>query len=138
MDSSNFRPIVSISAVEAYESANTNVIAVTQTGARFYLSTSSLTNVQPNQRPYTLALQHVRLPPGYSANVTIRPRMVHTSHYRDRNLILISTVDDKDILWCMSSDLFPFNNALTEAYTTIPLDGPALAFAEVISKFIAK
>lgn len=57
--------------------------------------------------------------------------MVHMSHYRDRNLILISTVDDKDVLWCMSSDLFPFSNTLTEAYTTVPLDGPTLAFAEV-------
>lgn len=85
----------------------------------------------PNQRPYTLALQHVRLPPGYSANVTIRPRLAHISHYRDRNLILVSTVDEKDVLWCMSSDLFPFSSSLTEAYTTIPLDGPALAFAEV-------
>lgn len=131
MDSSNFRPIVSITAVEANESANTNLVAVTQTGVRFYLSTSSLSNIQPNQRPYTLVLQHVRLPPGYSANVAVRPRMVHISHYRDRSLTLVSTVDDKDVLWCMSSDLFPFSNSLTEAYTTITMDGPALAFAEV-------
>lgn len=122
--------------MEAKESSNINLVAVTQTGVRFYLSTSSLGNVQPNQRPYTLALQHVRLPPGYSANVTVRPRFVHMSDYRDRNLILISTVDDKDVLWCISSDLFPFNNSLTEAYTTIPMDGPTLAFAEVRDIFL--
>lgn len=106
-------------------------MAVTQTGVRFYLSTASLCNFQPNQRPYTLALQHVRLPPGYSANVTVRPRMVHMSQYRDRNLVVISTVDEKDVLWCLSSDLFPFSNVLMEAYTTLPLDGPVLAFTEV-------
>lgn len=123
--------MVSISSVEASESPNINLIAVTQTGVRFYLSTSSLSNFQPNQRPYTLALQHVRLPPGYSANITLRPRMVHMSHYRDRNLVLISTLEDKDLLWCLSSDLFPFSSSLTEAYTTIALDGAVLAFAEV-------
>lgn len=131
LDSQNFRPIVSISAIEAHESAHINLVAVTQTGVRFYLSTSSLTNMQPNQRPYTLTLLHVRLPPGYSANVTVRPRMVHMTQYRDQNLILLSTVDEKDVLWCMSSDLFPFSNTLMEAYTTVSLDGPALAVAEV-------
>lgn len=133
LDSSNFKPVTSISSVDASESANINLVATTQTGARFYLSTSSASNLQPNQRPYTLVLQHVRLPPGYSANITVRPRMVHMSHYRDRNLILISTVEDKDLLWCLSSDLFPFNSNLTEAYTTVALDGPVLAFTEVHS-----
>lgn len=53
------------------------------------------------------------------------------SKYGDRNLMLVSTVDDRDVLWCLSSDLFPFAAGLTEAYTTVPLDGPAMAFAEV-------
>ncbi|XP_030758957.1 nuclear pore complex protein Nup154 [Sitophilus oryzae] len=131
LDSQNFRPIISISPIESYESANLNLVAVTQTGVRFYLSVVGLSNQQPNQRPYTLTLAHVRLPPGYSANVTVRPRSVHMSHYRDRNLILISNVKDKDVLWCLSSDLFPFSQSLMEAYTTVNLDGPALALAEV-------
>lgn len=74
---------------------------------------------------------HVRLPPGYSANITVRPRLVHIANYRDRNLVLISTVNEKDVLWCMSSDLFPLTQSLMEAYTAISLDGPALAIAEV-------
>lgn len=131
MDSQNFRPIVSISAVEAYESGNINLVAVAQTGVRFYMSVVSLSNQQPNQRPYTLTLLHVRLPPGYSANVTVRPRAVHMSHYRDRNLVLISKVNEKDVLWCISSDLFPFSQSLMEAYNTIGLDGPAISIAEV-------
>ncbi|KAJ8983036.1 hypothetical protein NQ317_014334 [Molorchus minor] len=108
LDSQNFRPIISISAVEAYESGNINLV-----GCR--------------KQEYA----HVRLPPGYSANVTVRPRAVHISNYRDRNLVLISTVNEKDVLWCISSDLFPFSPTLMEAYNTISLDGPALAIAEV-------
>ncbi|CAH0559339.1 unnamed protein product [Brassicogethes aeneus] len=131
LDSQNFRPIVSISAVEACDSANVNLVAVSQTGVRFYMSVVSLSNQLPNQRPYTLALLHVRLPPGYSANIAVRPRCVHMSHYRDRNCVLVSTVKDKDVLWCISSDLFPFNSTLMEAYTTVNLDGPVLAIAEV-------
>ncbi|ENN82825.1 hypothetical protein YQE_00808, partial [Dendroctonus ponderosae] len=123
LDSQNFRPVISISPVESYESGNLNLVAITQTGVRFYLSVVGLSNQQPNQRPYTLTLVHVRLPPGYSANVTVRPR--------NRNLVLISNVKDKDVLWCMSSDLFPFSSSLMEAYNTISLDGPALALAEV-------
>ncbi|KAJ8921993.1 hypothetical protein NQ315_008631 [Exocentrus adspersus] len=131
LDSQNFRPIVSISAVEAYESGNVNLVAVSQTGVRFYMSVVGLSYLQPNQRPYTLTLLHVRLPPGYSANITVRPRAVHLSHYRDRNLVVISTVNEKDVLWCMSSDLFPFSQTLMEAYNTVNLDGTAIAVAEV-------
>nr|XP_023029758.1 nuclear pore complex protein Nup155 [Leptinotarsa decemlineata] len=131
LDSQNFRPIISISAIESFESANLNLVAVSQTGIRFYMSVVSLSNFLPNQRPYTLTLVHVRMPPGYSANVTVRPRAVHVSQYRDRNSLLISTVNEKDVLWCISSDLFPFSQTLMEAYTTVNLDGPALAVAEV-------
>lgn len=46
--------------------------------------------------------------------------------------MLISTVNEKDVLWCISSDLFPFSQTLMEAYNTVGLDGPALAIAEVI------
>lgn len=138
MDSQNFRPIVSISAVEASDSIYINLVAVTQTGVRFYLTTVSLSNLLPNQRPYTLTLVHVRLPPGYSANMTTRPRMVHMANYSEQNLIMLSTVNDKESLWCISSDLFPFNNMLVEAYTSITLDGPALALDEVCTNFFFK
>ncbi|XP_044758799.1 nuclear pore complex protein Nup155 [Coccinella septempunctata] len=131
LDSQSFRPIVFISAVESAESPFTNLVAVTQTGIRLYLSTSSLSNTQPNQRPYTLCLQHVRLPPGYSANITVRPRMVHTGSYRDRNCVLVSTVNEIDVLWCISADMFPFSHSLMEAYTTLNLGASAIAVSEV-------
>lgn len=76
---------------------------------------------------------HVRLPPGYSAITTARPRMVHMANYRDSNLMLLSTVNDKDILWCINSDVFPLQSIYMETYTTVTLDGPAWAMAEVFS-----
>lgn len=133
LDSQNFKPIIGITAVEISESHLVNAVAVSQTGVRFYLSTTSLSNTNPNQRPYTLTLAHVRLPPGYSATMTTQPRNVRMSDYRDRNLILLTSVQDRDILWCLSSDLYPFGSILMEAYTTLPLDGPALAIAEVMT-----
>lgn len=132
MDSQNFKPIVSISAVECTESQVINLVAVSQTGVRFYLSTASLSNSNPNQRPYTLTLAHVRLPPGFSAAMTTQPRNVRMSNYRDRNLLLLTSIQERDVIWCLSSDLFPFTSVLMEAYTTLSLDGPALALAEVI------
>lgn len=44
---------------------------------------------------------------------------------------MLSTVNEKDVLWCITSDLFPFSPILNETYTTFPLDSPALAMAEV-------
>lgn len=114
------------------ESSQVYLVAVTQTGIRFYLTGASIANAQPIIRPYTLTLLHARLPPGYSASLITRPRNVHTAHYRNKNLVLVSNVNDKDLLWCISSDLFPFTSVLMEAHTTIALDGPALAMAEVL------
>ncbi|KAB0800462.1 hypothetical protein PPYR_06202 [Photinus pyralis] len=136
LDSQNFHPVVSISAVEATESAFINLVAVSQSGVRFYLSVVGFSNMQPNQRPYTLTLRHIRLPPGYSATMTSRPRMAHHSLYRDNTLMLLSTVNDKDIVWCVSSDMFPFSTMFMEAYTTVPLDGPAWAMAEIQSPVV--
>ncbi|GJQ73093.1 Nup154 [Trypoxylus dichotomus] len=131
LDSQNFRPIVSISAVELSESSQVYLVATTQTGIRFYLTGVGISNTQPGIRPYTLTLLHVRLPPGYSATLITRPRNVHMAHYRNKNLILVSNINDKDLLWCISSDLFPFSSVLMEAHTSVALDGPALAMAEV-------
>lgn len=59
------------------------------------------------------------------------------SNYKDRNLILISSLKDKNILWCLNSDMFPFSSTLMESYTTINLDGPVLAFAEVVVYYLS-
>lgn len=131
MESTNFKPIVSISAVGIQESSQINLVAISETGVRFYLSTASLSNTQLNSRPYALTLAHIRLAPGYSATMTIQPRMVHLANYKDRNLVMVTTVNESDVLWCLNSDLFPFTNSLMEFYNKIPLDGPVFAIAEV-------
>ncbi|KAF5276078.1 hypothetical protein FQA39_LY00874 [Lamprigera yunnana] len=131
LDSQTFRPIISISAVESVESGYINLVAVSETGVRFYLSVVGFSNMLANQRPYTLTLRHTRLPPGYSATMTARPKMVHHANYRDSNLMFISTSNEKDIVWCISSDMFPLNSMFMETYTTISLDWPAWAMEEV-------
>lgn len=133
LDSVNFRPIINISAIESSDSLHINLVAVTQTGVRLYLTTVGLQNFTPNQRPFSLQLVHVRLPPGFSANIpTVKPKMVHMANYREGCLVLIASPGpDFDQLWCLSSDPFPFSPSLMEAHTLIQLDGPAWAMAEV-------
>jgi nuclear pore complex protein Nup155 len=81
LDGSNFRPLVSVCAIEADESPHLNLVAVTQTGVRLYFTTGSVTNV--SVRPYTLQLMHVRLPPGFAANApSSRPTRVRMAHYK--------------------------------------------------------
>lgn len=88
LDSNNFRPLVSISAINESESMHLNLVAVAATGTRFYLSCTSVSN--PMGRPQCLQLIHVRLPPGYAANAPVmRPRKVQMSHYRKGKLVLI-------------------------------------------------
>lgn len=38
---------------------------------------------------------------------------------------------ERNILWCLSSDPFPFHPHLVEAQSIMPLDGPAWALAEI-------
>lgn len=131
LDGSNFRPIVSVCAIEASESLHLNLVAVTQTGVRLYFTTGSITNV--TMRPYTLQLMHVRLPPGYAANApSHRPSRVHMAHYKRGNLLLVTSPgNERDVLWCLSSDPYPFHSYLVEVQTIVPLDGVVWAMAEV-------
>lgn len=41
LETSNFKPVVAISAVDESESEHLNLVAVTQTGARLYFSAGS-------------------------------------------------------------------------------------------------
>lgn len=91
LDSNNFRPLVSISAITESESVHLNVVVVAATGTRFYFSCTSVTN--PTSRPQGLQLIHVRLPPGYAANATVmRPRKVQMAHYRKGIVIELSII----------------------------------------------
>ncbi|XP_012260855.2 nuclear pore complex protein Nup155 [Athalia rosae] len=129
LDSNNFRPLVSISAIAESESIHLNLVAVAATGTRFYLSCSSITN--PSSRPHCLQLIHVRLPPGYAANAPVsRPRKVQMAHYRKGTLLLICG-GDTETAWCLSNDAYPFTNYLAETQSILPLDSPAWAMAEI-------
>jgi len=48
------------------------------------------------------------------------------------NLLLVTAPgSDRDILWCLSSDPYPFHRYLVEMQTVVPLDGTVWAMAEV-------
>lgn len=66
LDAKCFRPIIHISALEVHDSKQLHLVAVTQTGVRFYFATVPLT--QQSGRPSMLVLHHVRMPPGFAAN----------------------------------------------------------------------
>lgn len=125
-DSSDFRPIVSIQAIEASESAHVGLVAVTESGARLYFTTG-----QP--RPSTLQLIHVRLPPGFVANApATRPSKVHKALYTAGNLLLVTSPGGtSDKVWCLSGDAFPLQHGLSEAQSTVSLSGQVWAADEI-------
>ncbi|XP_014476453.1 PREDICTED: nuclear pore complex protein Nup155 isoform X3 [Dinoponera quadriceps] len=130
LDSNNFRPLVSISAISESESVHLNLVVVAATGTRFYFSCTSVTN--PTSRPQGLQLIHVRLPPGYAANAPVmRPRKVQMAYYRKGTLILVCG-GDTESAWCLSNDAYPFTNYLAETQSILPLDSPAWAMEEII------
>ncbi|XP_076649143.1 nuclear pore complex protein Nup154 [Halictus rubicundus] len=130
LDSNNFRPLVSISAITESESMHLNLVVVAATGTRFYFSCTSITN--PTSRPQGLQLIHVRLPPGYAANATVmRPRKVQMAHYRKGTLILVCDGDSETAL-CLSNDAYPFTNYLAETQSPLSLDSPVWAMSEIL------
>lgn len=132
LDSNNFRPLVSISAITEYESIHLNLVVVAATGTRFYFSCTSPSN--PTTRPQGLQLIHVRLPPGYAANAPVtRPKKVQMAHYRKGTLILVCG-GDTESAWCLSNDAYPFTNYLAETQSILPLDSPVWAMAEIIEQ----
>lgn len=161
MDAKCFRPIIHISALEIYDSKQLNLLAVSQTGVRFYFATSSLT--QPPCRPNTLVLHHVRMPPGFSANPpSYRPTNATMALYSKGDvkvinffsvkkekikiliviivrfilgslLLITSPGGEQDTLWCLSNDPYPYQSYLIEVQTIIPLDGKVWAISEVKS-----
>ncbi|GLG97236.1 Nuclear pore complex protein Nup155 [Gryllus bimaculatus] len=132
LDVSVFRPIVCVCPVEASESPYLNFVLVTQTGVRMYYTTSGVLN-PPSLRPYTAELLHVRLPPGFAANsLPNRPSNVHMATYKKGTLVLVSSPGgDKDMVWCLNNDLYPFQSHIADLQTVLTLDGTAWALEEV-------
>ena len=89
------------------ESAHLGLVAVTASGVRFYFGTS--TGVAGNQRPMTLALQHIRLPPGFTASQAAigRPSKVHISYYNNGMYKI------RRIFLCLGQSLFVVRFNLT-------------------------
>lgn len=144
VDTTIFKPIVSINPLKSQDCANLHLIAVTESGVRLYFSTVSFHEVQQlnnvpaadrlaeNVQPSNLYLQHVRLPPGYTANATSgKPKSVHSSYYSNGTILMASsTQQDQDLLWSLSSEPFPLRSYLAESSTAFPLDGQVWAIAE--------
>ncbi|KAL0269136.1 UNVERIFIED_CONTAM: hypothetical protein PYX00_006963 [Menopon gallinae] len=139
LDAKCFRPIIHISALEISDSKQLNLVAVAQTGVRFYFATNPLnlmsnTNTLPkSSRPSTLVLNHVRMPPGFAANSpSYRPTNTTMALHSKGTLFLITSPGgDQDVLWCLSSDPYPYKPYLIEVLTVIPLDGKVWAISEV-------
>ncbi|XP_071451396.1 nuclear pore complex protein Nup154 [Hetaerina americana] len=114
---------------------------------------------QPPQKPSTLCLLHVRMPPGFAANSPSHwPTRVHSALYRKGQLVMVNSPGpERDLLWCLSSDDIPAPTMRTSAPSTmapfgsmsstlpstqrtvcsevtsvLPLDGFVLAVEEVV------
>ena len=83
------------------ESAHLGLVAVTASGVRFYFRTA--TGATTKQRPTTLALQHIRLPPGFTASQAAigRPSKVHISYYNNgmHDLKAFGRIDAKSLIY---------------------------------------
>ncbi|ESO88145.1 hypothetical protein LOTGIDRAFT_234706 [Lottia gigantea] len=136
IDKSNYKTIVSISALTKSESSNIHLVAVTMSGVRLYFTTNPFGGGK--SRPTMLTLVHVRLPPGFSANSTIsRPANIAKSSYSKGVLMMVAGQNEiNDILWCVSNDTFPIQSQLMESYTALTIDGPTWAMSEVPIKSI--
>lgn len=147
IDESALKPVTAITSVHRNDSNLVNLIAVTQSGARFYFATSvehlnneNITNVPPQQvrrRVDGLFLLHVRMPPGYdTANMSIaQPKNIHCIFQLCGTVLMVSsTQQDKDMVWSLNSKLYPYsetNRQFTESKTNFYLDGQVWDIAEV-------
>lgn len=155
--------VISLCPLTIDDSPYLHLLAITQSGVRLYFSTTSLQvnhqqtqqqsaqqqspqQQQPQQqvvnntpvdrmKPHSLYLLHVRLPPGYTSNVTVvKPKSVHSAFYKQGTLLMVSTPQqDQDLLWSLSSEPFPLCQYLAESSTVIPLNGQVWSVAEVRS-----
>lgn len=136
--------------MNSQDSLHLHLIAVTECGVRLYFSTVSLLDVANAQQfsnvpggerlnestqPNNLYLQHVRLPPGYTANaMSGKPKQVHSSYHSHGTVLMVSSAQqDQDLLWSLSSEPFPLRPFLAESSTILPLDGQVWAIAEIKS-----
>ncbi|EAA12437.4 AGAP007999-PA, partial [Anopheles gambiae str. PEST] len=133
IDPSVFHPITAICPLTAEDSSSLHLVAIAESGVRFYFSTVPL---HLHGKPQGLYLLHVRVPPGTTGNLLLtKPKLVHSAHYVKGSLLLISRQQqDQDMLTCLSSEQFQSQLNLVESTTYMPLDGQVWAIADVLRK----
>lgn len=134
IDTSNFKPIIGIQVLSKGESDSINLVAVTQAGVRLYFSACGF------DRPSSLDLVHVRLPPGFTpSSVMQRPNAVSNIYHKQNTFIMTSTqTENKDFLWVLSNDFHVYEDQMMEAFSVNSLGGRVWCIAEEIkSKQIA-
>ncbi|XP_055597782.1 nuclear pore complex protein Nup154 [Uranotaenia lowii] len=154
IEPSVFKPVAALCPLSLEDSPQFHLIAITQSGVRFYFSTVPvLFGIQQQQlqqqqsqqqagfphyeqRPQGLYLLHVRLPPGYTPNTNVgKPKQIHSAYYSHGSLLMVSTPQpDQDLLWSLSSEPFPSRQNLVESSTVMTMDGQVWAIAEVKPK----
>lgn len=133
IDNSNFKPIVSIKALTRCESNNIHLVAVTQAGVRMYFSACG------GDRPTSLDMVHVRLPPGFTPSSAMkRPNLVGLTYHRDNTFIMTSSqTENKDLLWVLSNDFYVYEEQMLEAFSVTSLGGRVWSIVEEIKPSIA-
>ncbi|XP_072173406.1 nuclear pore complex protein Nup155-like [Diadema setosum] len=137
IDRSHFKQLVYIAPITGRESSCLHLVAVTQSGVRLYFSTTrGQAGDSSTLRPSSLSLVHVRLPPGFTANMSAyRPSNVHVACYTKGCLLLCaSQSEDSDKLWCLSPDALPFQQSLMETRVTHLVDSRTWYISEIPSQ----
>lgn len=158
MDTTIFKPIVSICPLTIDDSPHMHLLCITQDGVRLYFATRSIDFGPADQhqqqqhptvgaaaadaspttgspRPYHFHLLHVRLPPGYTFGVSVvKPKSVRSAFFARGSLLMVSTPQqDQDVLWSLSAEPFPLRPYLTESSTIVPLSGQVWSIAAATS-----
>ncbi|XP_052892720.1 nuclear pore complex protein Nup154 isoform X2 [Anopheles moucheti] len=158
IDPAVFHPITAICPLTSEDSSSLHLVAIAESGVRFYFSTVPLhlhgfyiqqqqllqqqqqqqqqALFQQQHKPQGLYLLHVRVPPGITGSLLLtKPKLVHSAHYIQGSLLMISRQQqDQDLLTCLSSEQFQSQHNLVESTTYMPLDGQVWAIADVMRK----
>lgn len=126
IDTSNFKPIVGIKVLTVSETETVHLVAVTQAGVRLYFTACG------GDRPNSLDLVHVRLPPGFTPSSAMqRPNSVNNIYHQDNTFIMTSSqTEKKDFLWVLSNDFYVYEDQMMEAFSVNSLGGRVWCIAE--------
>jgi len=134
VETSNLKPIVHISPIQATEDDRLHLVALTGGGSRLYLSTRNATDNNPSPRPYCLRLVYIRLPPGFApSGPTQKPTKVHNGYYNSGLTVLASSpAEAADVLWLIwNGSLTQSGNNMMETHSVVPVEGHTWALTEV-------